>query len=134
MLGAVGAKKLATRFGLTGRVDLYHAFVKAMTMALRGGGWLGLLTSNRFLSVQSGASVRDWLASQFQLLRLVDLGDTKLFKAAVLPAIVVGVRRAGVEVQDCEFIRVYEAAQVPGADPNPRLRNSCTREMMLLVP
>ena len=68
------------------------------------------------VSVQSGASVRDWLASQFQLLRLVDLGDTKLFKAAVLPAIVVGVRRAGVEVQDCEFIRVYEAAQVPGAD------------------
>ena len=50
MLGAVAAKKLATRFGLTGRVDLYHAFVKAMTMALRGGGWLGLLTSNRFLS------------------------------------------------------------------------------------
>ena len=110
VLGAAAAQNLATRFKLSGRVDLYHAFVKAMTLALREDGVLGLLTSNRFLSVQSGASVRSWLAEHFQLLRLVDLGDTKLFEAAVLPAIVVGVRKAGVKQQDCEFIRVYEAA------------------------
>jgi len=109
VLGAAVAQNLATRFGLTGRVDLYQAFVKAMTRVLRDGGVLGLLTSNRFLSVQSGASVRSWLAGHFQLLRLVDLGDTKLFEAAVLPAIVVGIRKTGVLQQDCEFIRVYEA-------------------------
>ena len=77
MLGAVGAKKLATRFGLTGRVDLYHAFVKAMTMALRGGGWLGLLTSNRFffqfnLALPFGIGLRvsfsfyDWLTLEIR--------------------------------------------------------------------
>ena len=109
VLGAAVAQKLAARFGLSGRVDLYHAFVRGMTLALREGGVLGLLTSNRFLSVQSGASVRSWLAEHFQLLRLVDLGDTKLFEAAVLPAIVVGLRKAGMKEQDCEFIRVYEA-------------------------
>ena len=65
-----------------GRVDLYHAFVKAMTLALREDGILGLLTSNRFLTVQSGSSMRDWLLKNFHLLRLVDLGDTKLFEAA----------------------------------------------------
>jgi hypothetical protein len=108
VLGATAAQKLAERFALSGRVDLYHAFVRGMTLALREGGVLGLLTSNRFLSVQSGASVRSWLAGHFQLLRLVDLGDTKLFHAAVLPAIVVGLRKTGVEEQDCEFIRVYE--------------------------
>ena len=107
-LGAAVAQMLASRFGLSGRVDLYHAFVRGMTLALREGGVLGLLTSNRFLSVQSGASVRSWLAEHFQLLRLVDLGDTKLFEAAVLPAIVIGLRKAGVKEQDCEFIRVYE--------------------------
>jgi len=110
VLGSAAARELALRFGLTGRVDLYHAFVKAMTLSLREGGVLGLLTSNRFLSVQSGTSMREWLARHFQLLRLVDLGDTKLFEAAVLPAVLVALRKAGVEEQDCEFIRVYAAS------------------------
>lgn len=108
-LGSAAARELATRFNLTGRVDLYQAFVKAMTLALREGGILGLLTSNRFLTVQSGSSMRDWLTSQFRLRRLVDLGDTKLFEAAVLPAIVVAERTANTDAQDCEFIRVYES-------------------------
>jgi methylase of polypeptide subunit release factors len=108
VLGSVAARELAGRFGLSGRVDLYHAFVKAMTLALREGGVLGLLTSNRFLSVQSGSSMRAWLANHFRLLRLVDLGDTKLFAAAVLPAVLVALRKAGVSEQDCEFIRVYQ--------------------------
>lgn len=112
VLGSAAARELAARFNLTGRVDLYHAFVKAMTLVLRKGGILGLLTSNRFLTVQSGSSMRDWLTSQFRLRRLVDLGDTKLFEAAVLPAIVVAKRTASSSTQDCEFIRVYEASQM----------------------
>lgn len=111
VLGSVAARELAARFNLTGRVDLYHAFVKAMTLALREGGILGLLTSNRFLTVQSGRSMRDWLTSQFRLLRLVDLGDTKLFEAAVLPAIIVAERTPRSGKQDCEFIRVYESSE-----------------------
>jgi methylase of polypeptide subunit release factors len=110
VLGSATARQLSARFDLTGRVDLYQAFVKVMTLALRDGGILGLLTSNRFLTVQSGSSMREWLASQFRLRRLIDLGDTKLFEAAVLPAIVMAERAAGAEAQDCEFIRVYEAS------------------------
>ena len=92
VLGAAAARELTARFGLSGRVDLYHAFVKAMTLALREDGILGLLTSNRFLTVQSGSSMREWLFKNFHLLRLVDLGDTKLFEAAVLPAILIARR------------------------------------------
>ena len=109
VLGAVAAQELAARFDLTGRVDLFHAFVKAMTVALREEGILGLLTSNRFLTVQSGSAMRDWLLENFHLVRLVDLGDTKLFEAAVLPAIVIGRRTASTPPQECEFIRVYES-------------------------
>src|SRR6266511_3323588 len=109
VLGSAAARDLAARFELTGRVDLYHAFVKAMTIALRDGGILGLLTSNRFLTVQSGCSMRDWLLEHFRISRVVDLGDTKLFEAAVLPAVVIAERNGGEHKQDCKFIRVYEA-------------------------
>jgi len=43
------------------------------------------------------------------------LGDTKLFEAAVLPAILVARRSAAAESQDCEFIRVYEVGAKAGA-------------------
>ncbi|MGA2748223.1 MAG: Eco57I restriction-modification methylase domain-containing protein [Verrucomicrobiota bacterium] len=110
VLGSAAARDLARRFDLAGRVDLYHAFVKGITLALREGGILGLLTSNRFLSVQSGFSMREWLTAHFQLVRLVDLGDTKLFEAAVLPAVLVALKKTGVAEQHCEFIRVYQTA------------------------
>lgn len=107
-LGAVRAQQLADRFGLAGRVDLYHAFVKAISSVLRPGGVLGLLTSNRFMLVQSGATVRELLRKDFSLRDLYDLGDTKLFTAAVLPAIVVAERGPTTSRGRCSFTRVYE--------------------------
>jgi methylase of polypeptide subunit release factors len=107
VLGAATAQELARRFGLTGRVDLYHAFVKAMANVLKAGGVLGLLTSNRFLTVKSGASLRHLLRNEFDLEAIYDLGDTKLFAAAVLPVIVVA-RKQRASNASCVFDRVYE--------------------------
>jgi adenine-specific DNA-methyltransferase len=108
VLGADIAKQLSVSYGLTGRVDLYHAFALAMTHVLKEGGVLGLLCSNRFLSVQSGASLREVLIDSYELHDIFDLGDTKLFEAAVLPAIVVGTRRTGNEKSYCRFTKIYE--------------------------
>ena len=96
-LGASVANSLAERFGLTGRVDLYQAFVVAMIQALAPGGALGLLCSNKFLTNRTGASLRRVLLDELQLNEIVDLGDTKLFDAAVLPVIVSGTRANGVQ-------------------------------------
>jgi tRNA1(Val) A37 N6-methylase TrmN6 len=107
VLGAATSQKLARRFRLTGRVDLYHAFTKAMANVLKPGGTLGLLTSNRFLTVRSGASLRRLLRTEFSLEAIYDLGDTKLFAAAVLPVIVVA-RKQRASGTPCVFDRVYE--------------------------
>jgi len=107
VLGAATAQELARRFGLTGRVDLYHAFSKAMANVLKPGGVLGLLTSNRFLTVKSGASLRHLLRAEFNLEAIYDLGDTKLFTAAVLPVIVIA-RKQRASDASCVFDRVYE--------------------------
>ena len=90
VLGAKRSRQISQRFGLSGRVDLYHAFAIAMAHSLKPRGIMGLLTSNRFLTIKSGMALRRILETQFDLLSIYDLGDTKLFEtAAVLPAIVI---------------------------------------------
>lgn len=91
-LGAEESRRLANVFGLTGRVDLYHAFAVAMTESLREGGVLALLCSNRFMTTKGGRSLRQHL-EKLDLHRVFDLGDTKLFEAAVLPAVIVASRQ-----------------------------------------
>lgn len=113
VLGAERAQQLAATYDLSGRVDLYHAFIKAIAAVLRTGGTLGLLTSNRFLYTQAGAATREALLRDFQLCQLVDLGDTKLFSAAVLPAIVIARRSPVGHSGRCPFTRIYEVR-----DPN----------------
>ena len=108
VLGANQAQALAQRFGLSGRIDLYQVFTRAMVDVLRTGGVLGLLTSNRFLTTKSGAGLRRILTAEFDLASIIDLGDTKLFEAAVLPAIVVGIKGHRSSKADCCFRRVYE--------------------------
>lgn len=108
VLGASRAQQLARRFALLGRVDLYYAFAKAMAGALKAGGVLGLLTSNRFLTIKSGASLRGLLRTEFDLQAIYDLGDTKLFSAAVLPVIVTARKQKPTPLTSCSFSRVYE--------------------------
>jgi len=114
VMGGRNAQRLAAQFRITGRVDLYHAFALAMTMVLREGGVLGLLCSNRFLSVQSGATLRRVLLQDYALHDIFDLGDTKLFGAAVLPAIVIGTK-GKTATAECRFTRIYE-----DHDPNDK--------------
>lgn len=119
VLGSIAAQQLASRFGLSGRVDLYHAFVGAMTDHLSEGGILGLLCSNRFLTTQGGSSLRRILAMNYELLEIIDLGDTKLFAAAVLPAIVIARKGKATDQSQCAFARVYEVRRPNGNKVTP---------------
>ena len=109
VIGSKRSRKLASALGLTGRLDLYHAFVVGITRVLSDGGVLGLLTSNRFMFTQSGVSMRRLLRRSYNLKALFDLGDTKFFSAAVLPAVLVA-RRTTTGTKDlrCSYTRVYE--------------------------
>lgn len=109
VLGGPQARRLAAAFGLTGRLDLYQAFIAEITTVLREGGALGLISSNRFLTVRSGAAVRSLLVHSYEIDQIVDLGDTKLFRAAVLPALVFA-RRSGDGSARIPLVSIYRAA------------------------
>lgn len=107
VMGAERAQELSATFGLSGRVDLYHAFLAGMTRALREGGTAGLIVSNRFMTTKGGAATRAALTSDLRLLSIFDLGDTKLFDAAVLPAVVIAQGGKG-PAQEAQFTSIYE--------------------------
>ena len=111
VLGAAQAQKLAHLFGLSGRVDLYHAFVLGISRVLADDGVAGVIVSNRFMSTKSGASVRAVLTDRFDIVHAWDLGDTKLFDAAVLPAVLLA-RGRGTAKRRTRFTSIYETTNV----------------------
>jgi adenine-specific DNA-methyltransferase len=108
ILGADQSQLLSKKFGLKGRVDLYYPFLIAMTHALKENGLIGVITSNRYLSTKSGESVRKFLTDNYEVLEVIDLGDTKLFDAAVLPAIFIGRKKSNVTNTTSKFYKIYE--------------------------
>jgi adenine-specific DNA-methyltransferase len=110
ILGSEKAQQIAKRFNLKGRVDLYYPFLIAMTNVLKKGGLLGVITSNRYLFTKSGETIRKFLLENYELLEVIDLGDTKIFDAAVLPAIFIGRKKANKKQlsEPCRFAKIYE--------------------------
>ncbi len=110
VLGAEKAQLIARQYHLSGRIDLYYPFLIAMTNCLKPGGILGVITSNRFLTTKSGMDIRKYLSTHYDIMEVIDLGDTKLFDAAVLPAIFIGRKKnkANEGKQLCQFASIYQ--------------------------
>lgn len=116
ILGADKAQDFGKRFGLKGRVDLYQVFLVAMTKLLRTEGFIGVITSNRYLNTKGGESIRKFLVSNYNILEIMDLGDTKFFNAAVLPAIFFGKKKREAALPKAaeetpKFLKIYEMSQ-----------------------
>ena len=109
-MGRAVAELLVRRYGIKGRVDLYMAFVFAISDVLRAGGVMALLCSNRFLTTRGGASLRHLLQTEFSVSEIYDFGDTRQFDAAVLPAVVIA--RKAARAHQARFVSVYRA-EVP---------------------
>lgn len=131
VLGADRSSRLAEVFGLKGRLDLYQAFLVAMTTALPEEGLLGVITTNKLLTTSSAATVREFLLDHLEILELIDLGDTRLFDAAVLPSVLIGRKTATPDRQTAgrllsgDFVRAYEAADASvGDDTSVRILDS----------
>lgn len=120
IMGGVQAQLLARQFGLSGRVDLYYAFILGMAQVLKREGVAGVIVSNRFMTTRSGAPVRKALFKHFNIRHVWDLGDTKLFNAAVLPAVLLLEGKSSRKLETPTFTSIYETsepASVVATDP-----------------
>ncbi|MGZ8182317.1 MAG: Eco57I restriction-modification methylase domain-containing protein [Methylobacter sp.] len=119
IIGAQQAQQLAKSFGLTGRIDLYYPFLLGISQVLAANGVTGVITSNRFMTTKSGQAVRRAMLSYFRILHAWDLGDTKLFDAAVLPSVLLA--RGTTELQQphtdgIAYSSIYETKDVAIAE------------------
>lgn len=113
ILGTIKTKLLAKEFSLFGRIDLYHAFIICMSKTLQSKGVAGIIVSNRFMSTKSGATVRKAVLERYSLLKVWDLGDTKLFDAAVLPAVLLANGINDAPPRAPLFSSVYKSTEAP---------------------
>ncbi len=110
VLGAVQSQELARTFGLSGRVDLYHVFISGIAAVLRPDGIAGIIVSNRFMTTRGGAEIRRKIQDEFEILHVFDLGDTQLFEAAVLPAVLIlRKKNSATQISTAKFTSIYRS-------------------------
>ncbi len=114
ILGSEKSRKLAKMLNLTGRVDIYYAFMLISSKLLSQDGVAGFITSNKFLSIKAGQSLRTNLLHNTSILEICDFGDTKLFDASVLPCVTI-FKNGITNPNDVEFTSIYEV-HVPAED------------------
>lgn len=111
VMGAIKAQWLAKHFNLAGRVDLYFAFIEGIAEVLKPGGIAGVIVSNRFMTTRSGEPVRSRILDRFDVLHVWDLGDTRLFEAAVLPCVLLLRKKNGLQRRETKFSSIYTTDQ-----------------------
>lgn len=89
IMGSEKAQEIAEKLKLAGRVDIYYAFLLYTKNVLKEDGISGYITSNKFMTIKAGNSVRNYMIQNYNIHRITDLGDTKLFTASVLPCIMI---------------------------------------------
>lgn len=110
IMGSFRAQKIAQKLSLSGRVDIYYAFLLYTREVLKPSGVAGFITSNKFMTIKAGNSVRNYMVQNYALHHITDLGDTKLFSASVLPCIVIFSLGQTLEKESVNFTSIYEVS------------------------
>lgn len=135
IMGSEKAKIIAKKMQLTGRVDIYYAFLLYTKHALKEDGVSGYITSNKFMTIKSGNSVRNYMIQNYKIHQITDLGDTKLFTASVLPCIIIFSLGNTKRKEKVGFTSVYqESSEVSNVPQISNLFDSIYQEGTYMTP
>lgn len=109
VLGSEQAQFLSKNFGLKGRIDIYQAFLIGISKCLSEYGVAGVIVSNRFLTTKGTGAFRQSIFELYDIYNIWDFGDTKLFEAAVLPAVLLFSLKGDDSDLKTEFRSIYES-------------------------
>ena len=110
ILGGSRTKEIAKKLSLSGRIDIYYAFLLYTGKVLKPSGVAGFITSNKFMTIKAGNAVRNYMVQNYTLHHITDLGDTKLFNASVLPCIIIFSLGSTLEKETVGFTSIYQVS------------------------
>ena len=76
----------------SGTADLYVYFYARSFHLLKPNGTLAFITSNKWYRASYGQKLREWMAQNVRLRRIIDFGDEAVFTALAYPTIVIATR------------------------------------------
>jgi len=106
----------------SGKYDIYVLFIERGVEWLKDNGRFGYIVQNRFLRVDYGKKLREYLLKNVKIEKIVDFGDTKVFADATnYPAIIIFEKQS---VDDHEFVYI---------EVNPKANELHPEEVINLV-
>jgi type I restriction-modification system DNA methylase subunit len=103
--GSMLAERLKQDYvSAVGKYDIYVLFIERGISWLKENGRFGFIVQNRFLRVDYGKKLREFLLENVKIDKIVDFGDTKVFADATnYPAIIIFERKS---VKDNELVYI----------------------------
>lgn len=98
-------------YDLKNKIDLYYIFVMVCIDMLSDKGVMGAIVSNKFINIKSGNVLRNYIVKNSNIVKIIDLGDTKIFKdAAVLPCVIILSKQGN--IRKPLYINLYQTDEV----------------------
>ncbi|MEO0207416.1 MAG: Eco57I restriction-modification methylase domain-containing protein [candidate division WOR-3 bacterium] len=66
------------------RADIYVYFYERGLSLLKNGGYLGLITSNKFMRASYGKDLRRYISNNFKIVKVIDFAGYRVFKDATV--------------------------------------------------
>lgn len=106
----------------SGKYDIYVLFIERGVEWLKNKGRFGYIVQNRFLRVDYGQKLREYLLKNVKIEKIIDFGDTKVFADATnYPAIL---------IFEKEFVDDHEFTYI---EVNPKANELLSEEVINLV-
>lgn len=100
-------KEYTTAFG---KYDIYVLFIERSVSWLKTNGKFGFIIQNRFLRADYGKKLREYLLKNVKIDKIVDFGNTKIFKDATNYPCILIFEKESVKQNDFNFIEVKLSA------------------------
>jgi len=107
-----------------GTADIYVYFYERALRLLKPAGALAFITSNKWYRLPYGKGLREWLAANARILKIVEFDDAPVFEAIAYPTILIATRKSAPgKSSPNDLIHALNWTPLEGEDPKVSVKH-----------